>query len=206
MIRNGVMMLKMGRLQRRYINKQENAAKKLPFLDEMLAEVDLSGMRRALEVGCGPGYMSAALRDRLGVDVVGTDVDPAEIEFARRHSGGTVGLTFVEADSTALPFADGEFDLVLSMMVMHHIPNWRGALTEIVRVLRPGGSFLFHDLTYSWFLKAAFKPVMRSHAFYSIDEISGHLHKSGMQAIYASAPHKYLYDQFTEYNFVFVKK
>jgi ubiquinone/menaquinone biosynthesis C-methylase UbiE len=189
MTRNGVMILKMGKLQRRYINKQENAAKKLPFLDEMLAEVDLSGMR-----------------DRLGVDVVGTDVDPAEIEFARRHSGGTVGLTFVEADSTALPFADGEFDLVLSMMVMHHIPNWRGALTEIVRVLRPGGSFLFHDLTYSWFLKAAFKPVMRSHAFYSIDEISGHLHKSGMQAIYASAPHKYLYDQFTEYNFVFVKK
>lgn len=198
--------MKMGKLQRQYINKQENAAKKLPFLEGMLAEVELSNIQRALEVGCGPGYMSVALRDRYGFDVVGTDVDPAEIEFARGHSRGKEGLKFVEADSTELPFADDEFDLVLSMMVMHHISNWRDALSEIVRVLRPGGYYLFHDLTYSWLLKAFFKPVMRGHAFYSIEEISRSLQDIGLETLHESPPHKYLFDQFTEYNIVFVKR
>lgn len=137
--------------------------------------------------------------------MTGTDVDPGEIEFAARLSQGRDGLTFLEADVTALPFADSEFDLVLSMMVMHHIKNWPEALDEIVRVLRPGGYFLFHDLTYSWLLKAVFGKLMRSHAFYSIEEISDHLRGSGLRTLYRSPPHTYLYGQFTEYNFVFLK-
>lgn len=198
--------MKMSKLQRQYINKQENAAKKLPFLEGMLAKIELGDIQRALEVGCGPGYMSVALRDRYGFDVVGTDVDPAEIEFAAKRSRGKKGLAFVEADSTALPFADDEFNLVLSMMVMHHISNWRDALSEIVRVLRPGGYYLFHDLTYSWLLRVVFKPLMKGHAFYSIEEISEFLQESGLQTIGESPPHKYFYDQFTEYNIVFLKK
>lgn len=197
--------MKMGKLQKQYINKRENEAKKLPFLEEMLAEIEPGGVHSALEVGCGPGYMSNAMRDRCGFTVTGTDVDPGEIEFAARLSQGRDGLTFLEADVTALPFADSAFDLVLSMMVMHHITDWPDALDEIVRVLRPGGYFLFHDLTYSWLLKAVFGKLMRSHAFYSIEEISDHLQGRGLQTLYRSPPHKYFYGQFTEYNFVFKK-
>lgn len=197
--------MRMGRLQREYVNKEENAAKKLPFLESMMNEIRGEGVSLALELGCGPGYMAKAMREVYGLRVVGTDVDPAEIEFARRHSGGLEGLDFVEASATSLPFEDSSFDLVLSMMVLHHIPGWRDAAAEVVRVLRPGGYYLFHDLTYSWLLRLIVKPAFRSHAIYTIEEVSSFLEEKGMRTLYRSEPHKYLYDQFTEYNIVYEK-
>jgi ubiquinone/menaquinone biosynthesis C-methylase UbiE len=52
-------------------------------------------------------------------------------------------LALAQADATALPFATATFDVALVVHVFHLLPDWRGALTELLRVLRPGGYFLY---------------------------------------------------------------
>ena len=50
------------------------------------------------------------------------------------------------ADATALPFPDASFDAVVSCLMLHHIIDWEAAVTEVARVLRPGGTFVGYDL------------------------------------------------------------
>lgn len=195
--------MKMSALQRKYVNRPGNMLKKLPILERLLGGVEIAGASRALEVGCGPGYMSTALSEMLALDVVGTDLDEAEVRFARERSAGD-RVDFMLADVTSLPFPDAEFDVVLSMMVMHHVKDWRRALSEIARVTRPGGYYLFHDITYSRLLRCA-RPLLRGHAFYSIEEIRGRMEELGLTRAYELPVHKYLFDQFTEHNVAFRK-
>lgn len=189
--------------QRRYVNRPDNITKKLPTLERLLDGIDVAGAARALEVGCGPGYFSAALSELHDLEVVGTDLDEREVRFAREHSAGD-RVEFVQADVTRLPFPDADFDIVLSMMVLHHIRDWKDALGEISRVLRPGGYYLFHDITYSRLLKRA-GPLLRGHAFYSIEEIKSRVEELGMRQVHELPEHRYFFEQFTEYNVAFQK-
>jgi ubiquinone/menaquinone biosynthesis C-methylase UbiE len=197
--------MEMSRLQRTYVNRPKNADKKIQFLERLMEGIDMKGIEKVLEVGCGPGYLSAHLSEEYDVEVIGTDVDPIEIEFAVRTTNGKRGLAFVQADSTQLPFDDGEFDLVFSQMVLHHIQEWEVALSEISRVLRPQGYYLFHDLTYSRLLTAIFQPLMKSHSFYSVEEIEGYLESCGFRKVFELSPGTYYCRQFTEYNKAFQK-
>lgn len=91
---------------------------------------------RILEIGCGPGALAQALhRWYPDAALVGLDRDSRFIDFARRQ---VPGVTFLEGDAAALPFADGSFDVTISYTVSEHIapePFYR----EQRRVLRPGG-------------------------------------------------------------------
>ncbi|MCW2782702.1 MAG: methyltransferase [Marmoricola sp.] len=91
---------------------------------------------RALDVGCGMGGNSAVLRD-LGWDVVALDYSPASIEAARSR-----GLTVLRGDARRLPFADQEFDLVISTDAWEHVVEDDQVAAETFRVLRPGGQAL----------------------------------------------------------------
>ena len=101
---------------------------------------DLAGMRagqRALDVGCGPGALTAELVARLGSEAVSA-VDPSApfVEAARtRHPGVTV----VQASAEELPFADGAFDAALAQLVVHIMADPVRGLAEMARVTRPGG-------------------------------------------------------------------
>lgn len=87
-------------------------------------------VRRALDVGTGTGAGALEIAKRFpGAEVVGLDVSPAMLEEARRLAPG---VEFVEGDATALPFGNGEFDLVAHA-------NMIPFLDETARVLRPGG-------------------------------------------------------------------
>lgn len=105
---------------------------------------------RLLEVGAGPGQLSVRLAGRFGTDVTGLDLDPAMIARARARADGLLSQerrpTFVEGNVAALPFADGSFDVVVSMLSMHHWDDPKGGLAEIARVLRPDGRALVWDL------------------------------------------------------------
>ena len=86
-----------------------------------------------LDIGCGTGWFTRhaeALADR----VVGLDIDPASLDFARRHATSTAG--FVLGDATDLPFADVAFDKVMSITALCFVPDWPRAIAEIVRVTR----------------------------------------------------------------------
>ena len=100
---------------------------------------------RALEIGAGTGFFSLNLAQAGILDeVVVTDISRGMVDVAVRN-GRALGVPIEGrvADAEALPFADGEFDLVLGHAVLHHIPDVELALRECLRVLRPGGRLVF---------------------------------------------------------------
>ncbi|GAA5148269.1 class I SAM-dependent methyltransferase [Pseudonocardia eucalypti] len=93
--------------------------------------------QRALDVGCGPGALTARLVDRLGAEAV-TAIDPSESFVAATRAR----LPQVDVHSGAaerLPFPDGSFDLVLAQLVVHFMADPVAGLAEMARVARPAG-------------------------------------------------------------------
>jgi arsenite methyltransferase len=94
----------------------------------------------ALDVGSGPGTVTASLADAAAPDglALGVDISEAMLERAvRNEAGPEVG--FLRADAQRLPFRDDTFDAAISMAVLQLVPNPAAALGEMARVLRPGG-------------------------------------------------------------------
>jgi SAM-dependent methyltransferase len=87
-----------------------------------------------LNAGAGQGSFSLRLA-RLGFEVTSVDESAAAVEVLRRRLRGRVEL----ADVAALPFADESFDAAVLGEVLEHVPDDEGALSEVARVLRPGG-------------------------------------------------------------------
>jgi ubiquinone/menaquinone biosynthesis C-methylase UbiE len=112
---------------------------------EKIAGTDGWPYRRALELGCGTGFFLLNLK-QAGVLEEGhvTDISPGMVEVARRNARG-LGFEVAGrvADAESIPYGDGEFDLVVGHAVLHHIPDVELALREVLRVLRPGGRFVF---------------------------------------------------------------
>jgi SAM-dependent methyltransferase len=108
------------------------------------AQVDLSG-KRVLEVSCGAGGGASYIMRTLGpASYTGLDLNPASINECRRRHTQT-GLEFVQGDAQNLPFPDGSFDAVLNVEASHQYPDFAAFLSEVARVLKPGGHFLYTD-------------------------------------------------------------
>jgi ubiquinone/menaquinone biosynthesis C-methylase UbiE len=116
----------------------------------VLACAELAGGEQVLDVGCGTGTLAiAAARAAPGVTVTGLDADASILARARRKATAAgVEIAFDEGRSTALPYADASFDLVLSTLFFHHLPDdsKRETAAELVRVLRPGGRVVVGDV------------------------------------------------------------
>jgi SAM-dependent methyltransferase len=110
---------------------------------------------RVLDWGAGKGHVSYLLRQQ-GFDVVSCDVRSEEGDSAFHQEAPLLReqrLDVVPLDHPwQLPFASGQFDLVVSFGVLEHVPHERESLREIARVLKPGGLFFFCFLPYwlSW--------------------------------------------------------
>lgn len=89
--------------------------------------------QRVLEVGCGTGLLLERVAP-LAKSAVGVDLSPGMLVHAR-----TRGLTVHEGSATALPFDDASFDLAYSFKVLAHVADITVALSEMTRVVRPGG-------------------------------------------------------------------
>ena len=110
--------------------------------DDFIAQAELADGLRVLEIGCGTGNVTLrAKRAAPGADVVATDPDPRALARAQRKTRGLTGVRFERAYAQELPFADGEFDRVLSSMMLHHLDDdvKAAAAVEMYRVLRAGG-------------------------------------------------------------------
>ena len=117
--------------------------------------LDVSAGERILDVGCGPGFYVAELLDEVGPNgsIVGLDGSATMLAVAAKRSEGKPNVAFREADATALPVGDGEFDAALCVQVLEYVPDATAALRELRRALRPGGRVLVWDVdwaTVSW--------------------------------------------------------
>ncbi|WP_308170461.1 phthiotriol/phenolphthiotriol dimycocerosates methyltransferase [[Mycobacterium] fortunisiensis] len=105
----------------------------------------LAGMR-VLEVGCGHGGGASYIMRTFGAEsYVGLDLNAVGITFCRRRHH-VPGLEFIEGDAEQLPFRAESFDAVINVESSHFYPHFTQFLSEVTRVLRPGGEFLYTDI------------------------------------------------------------
>jgi ubiquinone/menaquinone biosynthesis C-methylase UbiE len=118
---------------------------RLPYFRAQLEIVlrMLTGQRgRILDIGCAAGGEISLLQSR-GFSVVGIDLSPIMLDFANRRFSSSGDVTFCRADIERLPFESGSMDHVVCLGVLEFVPDYSLALTEINRVLRPGGLAIF---------------------------------------------------------------
>lgn len=140
----------------RWASVYDHDANPLPALEEPVvrrAIGDTSGLR-ALDLGCGTGRHALWLAAH-GSKVTATDFSEGMLDEARRKPGADQ-IKFVQHDLNArLPFADGEFDLVVSGLVLEHLRELDGFFGEVRRVLRSGGRAVVSAMHPAMFLRGS---------------------------------------------------
>jgi len=108
--------------------------------DECLAQLELAGAERVLDIGCGDGKITAGIAARLrSGSVLGIDPSTHMIDFARtQFARSQANLTFDVGDARTLAFHDA-FDLIVSFNALHWVPDQRAALRGIRAALTPAG-------------------------------------------------------------------
>ena len=102
---------------------------------------------RCLEIGCGRGIGTEIVLERFGAGQVDAfDLDPDMVEQARARLGGDPRVRLWVGDATAIDAPDDSYDAVFDFGIVHHVPDWRDALGEVHRVLRPGGRFYAEEV------------------------------------------------------------
>lgn len=142
----------------------------------------LSG--QVLEVGGGSGAMALGVARRFPeVHLFITDIDVGMIDRARKRLSSEEKVSVEVADVTALPFGNGQFNVVTSYLMLHHVIDWANALTEIGRVLRPGGVFIGYDLTDSRLARVIHRVDRSPHRILTPEELSQGLVVAGFSAV-----------------------
>lgn len=142
-------MTEMDAVRRRFAATAERLARHTDERADVLRErvrrvLPLTGNERVLDAGTGTGALAFALSP-LVREVVAVDVVPELLDQARKRSDEHPNVTLAVGDVTALPFADGEFDLAASLNTLHHVSRPELAVAELARVTRPGGLILVVD-------------------------------------------------------------
>ena len=108
-------------------------------IDQVVGEVRSRG--ECIEIGVGTGRIARSLHDH-GIPITGADLSQPMLRRLVANAGGQRPFPLVQADATSLPFRDASFDAAVACHVFHLIPQWRDAVAELVRVVRPGGVLL----------------------------------------------------------------
>jgi ubiquinone/menaquinone biosynthesis C-methylase UbiE len=109
------------------------------FIPHLINDIGVSTEMSVLDVACGPGYVSAAVKN-LGANATGIDFSRKMVAIARSMFPE---VTFREGDAQQLPFTDASFDRVLMNFGLLHLSQPEKACAEAFRVLQPGGKFGF---------------------------------------------------------------
>jgi SAM-dependent methyltransferase len=129
----------------------------VPVAERLVDAADLHAGWRVLDVATGSGNAAIAAA-RLNTSVVGLDYVPALLERARERAAAEgLEIEFVEGDAESLPFPDGSFDAVTSVLGSMFAPDHRQAASELVRVVKPGGTIALVSWTPTGFLGELFR-------------------------------------------------
>lgn len=143
--------MKLNRIEKALMNNPVRAwvqrEYEAPVLERLGGRVD---GQRVLEVGCGRGVGTEIIFERFGAhEVHAFDLDPDMVNRAQHRlaSYPPERLRLYVGDATTIDAADESFDAVFDFAIIHHVPDWQRAVSEIRRVLRPGGIFFFEEYT-----------------------------------------------------------
>jgi ubiquinone/menaquinone biosynthesis C-methylase UbiE len=145
----------------------EPYAQEPEYIDANKALVDavpLDGVSRVADLACGTGLLSQLLLSRKAdLAICGIDLDSEQIEIAKRgfaaldvplldlaafRAGARRGVCLLVGSAMTLPIADGDVDLVMMGNAIHLMPDRPAFLSEVARVLRPGGHFVFNSVFF----------------------------------------------------------
>jgi ubiquinone/menaquinone biosynthesis C-methylase UbiE len=117
-----------------------------PYAADLAARLTLKGAARVLEIACGTGIVTRALRERLPAEaeLIATDLNEAMVAYARGKPGASRGVEWRLADAAALPFPDASFDAAVCQFGVMFVPEKAAAFREAKRVLKPRGTFAFN--------------------------------------------------------------
>ena len=145
----------------------------------VFADVTLPAGAWCVEIGCGRGFGGLVIARRFNpARVVCLDVDADMVRSARRMMADppswaagvdTTVIQVLRADATALPFPSDTFHAAFLFAVLHHVPDWRRAIAETFRVLRPGGVFSFEDTLLGKSILCANRWLR--HALFDLEEL-----------------------------------
>ena len=115
----------------------------IPQAPRLIRHAKVKAGDRVLDIACGTGVVSITAA-RMGAAVTGLDLTPELVQRARENAHiSQVEVEFHEGDAESLPFADSSFDIVLSQFGHIFAPRPEVAISEMLRVLKPGGTIAF---------------------------------------------------------------
>jgi ubiquinone/menaquinone biosynthesis C-methylase UbiE len=155
------------------------------FREQILGFANLTPGETVLDVGCGTGSLAIAAKRRVGSTgtVYGIDASPEMLARAGKKAAKTgLDVVFRNGAAQALPFADGQFDAVLSTLMLHHLPRTarQQCAGEMRRVLRPGGRALVVDFAGSADHASGLRARIHRHGHVKPGEIIALLGEAGL--------------------------
>jgi ubiquinone/menaquinone biosynthesis C-methylase UbiE len=115
------------------------------------AMTSIGGIARALEIGCGNGHGTKLIKKYFGPTLIdAVDLDEKMIVIAKRNNNDP-SIHYHVMDASRLDFPDNAFDAIFDFGIIHHIPNWRDCISEMNRVLKPGGEAILEELSIDTF-------------------------------------------------------
>ena len=154
------------------------------------AAIDAAGIRPGalvVDVGTGTGFLAEAALE-AGARVIGVDASEGMLEEVRRRMSGRAFEARV-GDVEALPVAIGEADAVLANMVLHHAPDPPGAIREMTRTLKPGGTLVITDAdshTHEWLRTEQHDRWLG----FERDAVAGWFREAGLEDVSVSDTHE----------------
>jgi ubiquinone/menaquinone biosynthesis C-methylase UbiE len=137
----------------------------------------LSVGKDALEIACGTGtglgYVGRTTRSLRA-----NDIDPANLETVRKHYGERFQIDLTDAQN--LPYPDASFDTAFLLETIYYLPDPEACAREVLRVLRPGGTFLISSSNREWEM---FNPSPFTHTYLSAGELRGMLDRVGFKRL-----------------------
>jgi ubiquinone/menaquinone biosynthesis C-methylase UbiE len=177
------------------------------FRDRILRLARLEPGEAVLDVGCGTGTLAIAAKRQIGAagKAQGIDASPEMLaRAAKKARRAGMDVAFMQAPAQALPFPDASFDVVLTSVMLHHLPRPGRAqcAREMRRVLRPGGRVLAVDFAAAQ-EKGLLAHLHQRHGHVKLDDIvallgaaglvvkeSGAVGYRNLQFVLATAPHE----------------
>ncbi len=128
------------RLETRIGIHEKYSRNKQPFGEWVVNHYHLQPGEQVLELGCGTGSMWQGVTLPVGCHVTLTDLSAGMLDAAKANTAH-LAADYAIVDAQEIPYPDGAFDVVIANMMLYHVPDIAKALSEIRRVLKPGGRF-----------------------------------------------------------------